>query len=459
MKKLLTCSIVLLAVVFLLTTGALAFDYLDPPKPGAADGWYVTETTFYMGGGNQTWSEMGTGVTTYEYNDTGLPVKRIEQSADESGESHDEYSLEYDGQGRLIRSVRADGNHEMRYDYRDDGSHLLTYTWWSEDEAPADARTSYRTYDPQVGWYWYGNYSFELDDKGMIVRRWTENMEYVYTTEYDDQNRVSKVTVVCTEDHTSYTDTYTYTDDGFSMREGSRTGYEEFVYDKAGRLTKYIFGYDDNVPPYEYFYDSTGNCIEVRGSQRRWTYSYEQPGAQDKPGFSDVTDPKSFYYTPVYWAVENKVTNGTSPTAFSPDATCTRAQVVTFLWRAAGSPEPVKTDNPFVDVKSGAFYDKAVLWAVENGITKGIDATHFGPDNGCTRAQVVAFLWRAKHQPEPGSDSNPFVDVKPSYYYSAVLWAVENRITKGTDATHFGPDTTCTRGQIVTFLYRAYSDK
>ena len=132
--------------------------------------------------------------------------------------------------------------------------------------------------------------------------------------------------------------------------------------------------------------------------------------------------------------------------------------MVAFLWRAAGSPEPTATGNSFVDVKPGSFYEKAVLWAVENNITNGIDATHFGPDKGCTRAQVVAFLWRAKHQPQPSSNSNPFKDVNGGYYFKAVLWAVENGITKGTDATHFSPDRTCTRGQIVTFLYRAYTD-
>ena len=168
----------------------------------------------------------------------------------------------------------------------------------------------------------------------------------------------------------------------------------------------------------------------------------------------------AFYYDPVLWAVGHtpQITNGVDPTHFSPDATCTRGQVVTFLWRAKGCPEPTKTDNPFADVKEGAFYYKAVLWAVENGVTNGVDPTHFGPNQGCTRGQVVTFLWRAEGQPKPGSDANPFADVKGGFYYNAVLWAVEKNITKGTDATHFSPDKTCTRGQIVTFLYRATAD-
>ena len=164
----------------------------------------------------------------------------------------------------------------------------------------------------------------------------------------------------------------------------------------------------------------------------------------------------AYYFDPVLWAVHNEpqITNGTDPTHFSPNATCTRGQVVTFLWRAAGCPEPTMTVHPFVDVKEGAFYYKALLWAVENGITNGIDATHFGPDRGCTRGQVVTFLWRDRNKPSPGSNANPFADVKGGFYYNAVLWAVEKQITNGTDATHFSPDKTCTRGQIVTFLCR-----
>ena len=153
--------------------------------------------------------------------------------------------------------------------------------------------------------------------------------------------------------------------------------------------------------------------------------------------------------------MENGITTGTSSNTFSPDSTCTRAQVVTFLWRANGSPEPTQTVNPFTDVKEGQYYYKAVLWAVENSITTGTSKTTFSPDSGCTRGQVVTFLWRAEGQPESTSSANPFKDVTDGqYYYKAVLWAVENEITKGTSADQFSPDSTCTRGQIVTFLYR-----
>ena len=171
--------------------------------------------------------------------------------------------------------------------------------------------------------------------------------------------------------------------------------------------------------------------------------------------FSDVTATK-FYYEPVLWAANSGVTTGTSATSFSPNNDCTRGQIVTFLWRAAGSPEPKSTNNPFTDVKADKFYYKAVLWAVENGITTGTSATTFSPNNPCTRGQVVTFLWRAKSKPA-ASGSNAFKDVKSgAYYYDAVRWAVKNEITNGMSATSFAPNATCTRGQIVTFLYRAY---
>ena len=170
--------------------------------------------------------------------------------------------------------------------------------------------------------------------------------------------------------------------------------------------------------------------------------------------FDDVV-PGSFYELPVAWAVDNGVTSGISATEFGPNVSCNRAQVVTFLWRAADCPEPASTEHPFVDVQSGSFYEKAVIWAVEQGITAGLDATHFGPNTVCNRAQVVTFLWRA--QGNPNSDAaTPFTDVKAGDFYEMpVRWAVENGITSGISATEFGALTPCNRAQVVTFLYRA----
>ena len=170
--------------------------------------------------------------------------------------------------------------------------------------------------------------------------------------------------------------------------------------------------------------------------------------------FTDIRE-SAYYHDPVLWAVANNVTNGTSDSTFSPDEGCTRAQVVTFLWRAAGKPDPASSESPFSDVKEGAYYYNAVLWAVEKGITNGTSDKTFSPDETCTRAQIVTFLWRYEEQPAPAGTSNPFADVKPNAYFgSAVLWAVEKGITNGTSATTFDPEDTCTRAQVVTFLYR-----
>lgn len=176
-------------------------------------------------------------------------------------------------------------------------------------------------------------------------------------------------------------------------------------------------------------------------------------GTVDTKSFDDVAD-DAFYKTAVDWAVENGVTSGISDTLFAPAKTCTRAQVVTFLWRAAGSPEPTKTENPFTDVKSDAYYYKAVLWALEKGITSGTSATTFAPENVVSRAQVVTFQWRMADSAKANGTNN-FTDVPAdSYYKDAVQWAAEKGITSGTSATTFAPNAGCTRGQIVTFLYR-----
>ena len=162
----------------------------------------------------------------------------------------------------------------------------------------------------------------------------------------------------------------------------------------------------------------------------------------------------SYYEDAVDWAVGNGITQGTDDTHFSPDGICTRAQAVTFLWRAAGSPKPETRTMPFTDIPAGSYYYDAVLWAVENGITKGTSDTTFSPNMTCTRAQIVAFLWRSEKSPAAGT-ANPFADVKSAAYYAdAVLWAAKKDITKGTTNTTFSLDADCTRAQIVTFLWR-----
>ena len=171
----------------------------------------------------------------------------------------------------------------------------------------------------------------------------------------------------------------------------------------------------------------------------------EQPSAGTS--FADVAA-SAYYADPVAWAVGEGITNGTSATTFSPDQTCTRAQIITFLWRAAGSPEPQKLDA-FSDVNAAMYYAKAAAWAAENGMA---DGSTFSPNAPCTREMAVEFMW--KHAGSPDAAAASFADISSA----AVDWAVENGVTNGTSATTFSPDKTCTRAQIVTFLYRAFAE-
>ena len=172
--------------------------------------------------------------------------------------------------------------------------------------------------------------------------------------------------------------------------------------------------------------------------------------------FIDV-DGDDWFYDPVYWAVETGITTGTTDTTFSPKDHCTRAHMVTFLWRAAGSPEPTITKNPFTDVSESSCYYKAIVWAVEHGITNGTSRTTFSPNAPCTRAQIVTFLWRYAGTPRALEGGSAFLDLRPgSYYEEAVLWAAQQGIAKGVTSTIFRPNGTCTRAQGVTFLYRFF---
>jgi len=194
------------------------------------------------------------------------------------------------------------------------------------------------------------------------------------------------------------------------------------------------------------------------------TYSFTQPDdtvvidvtftEETAVHYADVPE-DSYYFDAVAWAAQEGITNGTDETHFSPSDPCTRAQVLTFLWRAAGCPEPSMTSSAFTDLDETMYYYKAVLWASENGITNGTSSTTFGPDDIVTRAQTVTFLFRAMGDETDGSES--FVDVsQDSLYYQAILWASESGITNGTSNTTFSPDNDCIRAQVVTFLYRAY---
>jgi len=179
------------------------------------------------------------------------------------------------------------------------------------------------------------------------------------------------------------------------------------------------------------------------------------PVPSPSQSFTDVM-PTAFYSDSVQWAVSAGITKGTSSSTFSPNKDCSRGEVVTFLWRCMGKPTPKTTSCPFTDVRSDAYYYQAMLWAVENGITKGTSHTTFSPDNSCTRSQVVTFLWRSAAQPDYPVSSVPFIDINPNaYYYPAVLWASNCGITSGMTPVSFAPEDICNRAQIVTMLFRA----
>lgn len=191
----------------------------------------------------------------------------------------------------------------------------------------------------------------------------------------------------------------------------------------------------------------TYTCIGCGNTYQETTPKMSNP-------FVDVTS-TDYYYDAIAWAVARGITTGTDSTHFSPGTICTRAQMVTFLWRKAGEPDPESNNCAFTDISEEAYYYEAVLWAVEQGITNGVDETHFAPNQTCTRGQVVTFMYRAEESPQINYKSG-FQDVSTAaYYYSAVCWAAKNGITTGTTSVTFSPDDPCTRGQIVTFLYRA----
>lgn len=210
--------------------------------------------------------------------------------------------------------------------------------------------------------------------------------------------------------------------------------------------------------------DGNGNAVSVT-KQAETTYTFTMPSSkvsvdasfaaiQTAISFRDVKQ-GDYFYDAVQWAVEKGITAGTSANTFSPNASCTRAQMVTFLWRAAGSPASKSTTNPFKDISSSDYYYDAVLWAVENGITTGTGADAFAPNTTVTRGQTVTFLYRAAGSPE-GNGNSSFLDInKNDYYNSAVLWAAQNGITTGTGDGRFSPGADCTRAQIVTLLFRA----
>lgn len=280
-----------------------------------------------------------------------------------------------------------------------------------------------------------------------------------------------------------YRGTYTVTVDGLKMWSGSAgsLSYQVNFFDVTPKTCTVTFdanGGELSSDKVSFTTDLTGKLSEYPTAAREgyvfdgwYTFSGERmdPAASsfssdttlyahwrqaDSSGFTDV--PSGAYYSDaVKWAVDKGVTNGTAPGKFGPEDSCTRAQTITFIWRAAGSPEPVSTVSPFKDVAPGDYYYKAVLWAVENGITSGVSFDSFGVNSSCDRGMIVTFLWRAAGKPASGVGVSSFTDVTSGdYFYDAVNWAVGRGITNGTAASTFSPRNICDRGQVVAFLYR-----
>ena len=171
--------------------------------------------------------------------------------------------------------------------------------------------------------------------------------------------------------------------------------------------------------------------------------------------FTDMPPEGNWAHDPIDWAYFNGVTAGKSPTTFAPKDTITRAEAMTFLWVSLGRPEPAATENPFTDVTESRYFYKPVLWALEHGITSGVSETALGAGEKCTRGQILTFLWIAAGKPEPETAENPFADVaEEKYYYKPVLWAVEHNVTGGTSANSFSPYESCTRAQVLAFLFK-----
>lgn len=221
---------------------------------------------------------------------------------------------------------------------------------------------------------------------------------------------------------------------------------EELSFDGA-HFSNYVIGYDEDSALREEVEEEE---VEVVDDEEWFAVLYDEAGDNL---FTDVSE-SDFFYNPVLWAVEHAITSGTTETTFGAYDTATRAQTVTLIWKAMGSPEPTLEENPFVDIADTDYFYKAVLWAVENSVASGTDVDTFSPNATVTRGQIVTFLWNNAGKPEAEAE-NPFTDVPSDmYYYNAILWAVEAGITSGTSADTFEPETLCNRGQIVTFLYR-----
>ncbi len=326
--------------------------------------------------------------------------------------------------GRIfVRSIGSDLNWTTNYNPGDDEAFVLVFAY------PDD---SCGIMTDNVGSY--GNYAGK-DDQGRSYY-WRDNGDTFYQAVNGQMQKISEAR-------------------SYGME--TRPDRDGAVYYSMQDRVYYIDGSpcskDEYDRWYAAYYDSAVGAVALSPRRHVGGLTGQELLALTQTGFYDVPVDQ-YYAAPVAWAAEHGITNGTDVFQFSPESPCTRGQIVTFLWRAAGCPEPESTTHPFVDIKRSDYFYKAVLWALENRITNGTSDIRFSPDDPCNRAQVVTLLYRLAGQPAV-SGTSPFRDVEEGDYYDdAVLWAVANGVTNGTSETTFSPLQTCTRGQIVTFLYR-----
>ncbi len=386
-------------------------------------------------------SDGETVVSVYAYDDQGRVTE--EQIQSEGAPGVETYTYEGD---KLVKDVYVgDGSsYETVYTYEGDKLTGKTVTLYSGGEdTPTTTTKAVYTYDSQ------GNLASSTSNSTNAEGKLEFSSDLRWT--WSQGGKLSKQTL-----------TMKYADD-----EGGIDTTEQFAnltYDSAGRIA----AVESANLRYVYTYDEAGNNTKVQiiglwedGQEEEtgeFTFTYEpiDTGTEPQPATGFVDVPADAYYKDaVDWAVAKDVTAGTSATTFSPNRPCTRAQVVTFLWRAMGEPA-AQSAGTFTDVSADSYYAKAVDWAVEKGITAGTSKTTFSPDQPCTRAQVVTFLWRAMDKPQEMNGADLFTDVPAdSYFFQAVQWAVNHEVTAGTSKTTFSPNQSCTRAQVVTFLYRA----
>lgn len=435
-----------------------------PEVQYVADGYYVTSSQY---------GSRATSVDVYHFDKNG----RVSwKETTESGEVTPVITRYiYDQDGNLIKSVRiGEGKSTGHYTDVDTYTYdnlgrVLTHVWDSKRETLTDYKqTDTFTYgegsiatetvmESSEGYYVLDRMEYTLNEKNQIVDsksyRGSDADSLSLRTEmtyaYDENGNLTKIETIDTEEKiVMYTEQFFYDGNGRCIKSESKTTGERYS-------SAYIYGYDENgnvvSVSYMNYYPDGKETLEI---EEAYTYEKLSP-VQDDPSYTDVTNKNVYYYDAVNWATQTGVAAGVGNDQFAPDGSCTRGQLVSFLWRAAGRPEPETTESPFTDVQDpNAYYYKAVLWAAENGIAAGVGDNRFAPDDICNRAQIVTFIHRASGDTETYTN-NPFQDLSSDkYYYNAVLWAVANGVVAGTSDTTFSPDQNCTRAQGVSFLYR-----